>query len=203
MTVSWSGLDWGTVPAWAGSVLTSGSILIAALAYRRNVRDKEADQATNIYAWTDELCGDGKGERLLRVRNGSESIAYSIEVHAFGVPLIEIPELPPKAEFHSKLPTVDQRRLRGTLRLRYPISLISATTSLEIRKREPFPLLRFRDAAGRWWQRDGRGKLKHARRGPTATRSTLSIDSFGVNLVELVFDYETGTVAIRRRKKSK
>lgn len=201
MTAIWSDLDWGTVPAWTGSILTSGSIFVAALAYRRNLKDKEADQATNIYAWTDRLRGDG--ERRLRVRNGSQSIVYSIEARAFGAPLIEIPELPPKTEFHSRVPAVDQRQLSGTFKLRYPIPIISATGSLEIQKCEPFPLLRFRDAAGRWWQRDGRGRLKPVRRGPTPTRSTLSIDTLGINLVELVWDYETGTIAIGRRKRSK
>lgn len=204
LTFTWGDLDWGTVPTWAGSALTSVSIFIAALAYRRNVMDKEADQARNVYAWTDESPDHGNGgERLLRVRNGSDSIVYSIEVHPFGGPLTEIPELPPKAEYHLRVPVVDRAGLKSAFRLTYPTFVLSLTTGFELYRVEPFPLLRFRDAAGRWWQRDGRGKLKHAPRGPRPKRLTYSIDSFGFNLVELVIDYEAGTLDIRRRKKSK
>jgi hypothetical protein len=38
-------LNWGDAPAWIGSVVTSGSVLMAALAYRRSVLDKERGQA--------------------------------------------------------------------------------------------------------------------------------------------------------------
>lgn len=45
----WVELDWGTVPAWIGSVVTSGAFLIAALVYRRERRDRLRASAIRVY----------------------------------------------------------------------------------------------------------------------------------------------------------
>jgi hypothetical protein len=52
------GLDWGSVPAWVGSILTGSSILIASLTYRRSVQDRRDEQlnraraqAAKVSAW--------------------------------------------------------------------------------------------------------------------------------------------------------
>ena len=50
MASGWLRLDWGNVPTWTGMLLTSGSLTVAALAYRRSVLDKERDQASKIAA---------------------------------------------------------------------------------------------------------------------------------------------------------
>jgi hypothetical protein len=53
-------LDWGTVPAWVGAVLTGSSLLIASLSYRRSVEERreerlsqERAQAVKVSAWFD------------------------------------------------------------------------------------------------------------------------------------------------------
>ncbi|SDM01278.1 hypothetical protein SAMN05660642_01328 [Geodermatophilus siccatus] len=47
----WLGLDWGNVPTWIGTIVTSSSFTVAALSYRRSVLDKERAQASSIAAW--------------------------------------------------------------------------------------------------------------------------------------------------------
>jgi hypothetical protein len=51
MTSGWLGLDWGNVPAWIGTIVTSSSFAVAALSFRRSVLDKERAQASNVAAW--------------------------------------------------------------------------------------------------------------------------------------------------------
>src|SRR4051812_18140980 len=57
MVCGWLGLDWGNVPTWIGTVVTSSSFTIAALSYRRSVLDRERDQARNIAAWIARQAG--------------------------------------------------------------------------------------------------------------------------------------------------
>jgi hypothetical protein len=81
MVSGWLGADWGNVPGWFGTALTSGSIAFAAWTYRRSVRDKERAQASSIAAWMarrwDE---DGTQHRLLLVSNGSDASVYEVSV---------------------------------------------------------------------------------------------------------------------------
>src|SRR3954447_4179578 len=72
------GLDWGNVPAWVGAVLTSTSLLVAALTYRRSVDDKERDQASNVAAWVARRVENGTQRKVLRVSNGSDAPVYEI-----------------------------------------------------------------------------------------------------------------------------
>jgi len=81
MPGGWLGLDWGNVPAWIGTVVTSTSASIAALSYRRSVLDKEREQATKVAAWVTEVQGaDGNAVREMRLRNGSEASVYDLTV---------------------------------------------------------------------------------------------------------------------------
>jgi hypothetical protein len=129
---SWLGLDWGTVPTWVGSVLTGSSLLIAALAYRRGVREREFDQARKISAWY-------TFERIaaLHVVNHSEAAVYVVSAGRpndwkfLGV-------IPPGGEETHNL--ADPHYFAGA-------DYLSA------------PSLFFRDAVGRYWERNERGRL--------------------------------------------
>ena len=45
-------LDWGTIPAWVGSILTGGSLLVGASILRRDRIKHESDQARQVVCWT-------------------------------------------------------------------------------------------------------------------------------------------------------
>ena len=70
----WLRLDWGDVPAWVGTVVTSGAFTVAALSYRRSVLDKERAQASSVAAWVGfRNVEDAFPQRLLLVSNGRDA----------------------------------------------------------------------------------------------------------------------------------
>ena len=201
MSSGWLGLDWGTVPAWTGSILTSGSILVASIAYRRSVHDKEAEQASKVYAWIDEAKPSENGEgRVLRIRNSSDSLVYALSALPFGAERVELAELPQTSEYHLPLASVDSGLLRRTYSLRYPALFLRLTSSVELQNSEPSPLLQFRDSGGRWWERDAKGNLRRERQGTVLTKSTFIISFFGIKISEIVFDYGRHEIRIAGRR---
>ena len=124
-------LDWGSVPDAAGSLMTGASFIVAAMAYRRSVLDRESAQAAAVSAWFE---ADGEDVVHLRVHNGGQGALYEVIVLLRpGHEEVDLNSVPPGT-------TVDR-----------PIG--SATTI-----RGPAPM-RFRDGAGRYWRRDGEGRL--------------------------------------------
>ncbi len=124
-------LDWGSVPAWLGSILTGSSLVIAALAYRRSVLDKEREQAAKITAWF-ELTERGP---IVRLRNSSDGAIYEVLISVgLGIKDIDLRTVPPE--------TTAKAGFRGTVGGR------------------GVPIVRFRDSAGRYWRRDSNGQLE-------------------------------------------
>jgi|SRR5215813_11373286 len=143
-TVSAHGLTiaWGTVPEGIGVILTSLSIFIAALAYRRSVLDKEREQASKINAWVEfGSHRDGVG---VVVRNDS-----SLPIRNFFVQWTKDED--PKMIWGAILEPGSEKFVRSSkhLALDTPISWT------------------FVDAAGRYWGRDSGGKLRKLRKRPS------------------------------------
>jgi hypothetical protein len=78
MPTGWLGWDWGNVPSWVGSVLTSSSLAIAAVTYVRNAHERRREndertrtQAALVSSWP-------VNPRRWRVRNAN-SVAVSVQ----------------------------------------------------------------------------------------------------------------------------
>lgn len=204
MTSGWLGLDWGNVPAWAGSILTSCSITVAALAYRRNILDKEAEQAKDVYAvvdWRDP--GHPDRGRKLRIRNGSESVVYSVQARPFGSDSVTtISELSAKSTYYLELPPLAADTLNKRFELTVPVAPVTLETSLVmVRSEEPFPLLLFRDAAGYWWSRDERARLRRTKPGSDVSKMSTTVSMLGLPLIHVTYDYATGKARLGRGRR--
>ncbi len=185
MSGGWLGLDWGNVPAWVSSVLTSGSVMVASFAYRKNVLDKEAEQASKVYARVDRHGTGDTATRLLRVRNGSDSAIFAVSVSPFDEGRITLTELPALSEYHLDLKPLDRDKLKQAFEVGQRLLLLFRLTyRVELQKVEPLPGLAFRDSAGRWWARDARGKLKRKRKGIEAIEYSASLHWFRFKLLE-------------------
>ncbi|MEV6828208.1 hypothetical protein [Amycolatopsis sp. NPDC051102] len=184
MVAGWLGWDWGNVPAWTGTVLTSGSLATAALAYRRSVRDKEREQAGKIAVWTSP--GEGEERRLL-IANHSDLAVYSLTIKPFEAEIITLTRLEPGQPEERLLPGYDRAILGRKHAFRFGSGPVDATLAVDRIAEEPLPEMTFRDAAGHWWRRNGQGKLLNSRPREPITPS-LGIDLFGVNVAVLAFD---------------
>lgn len=58
-------LDWGTVPAWVGSILTGGSLFVGASILCRDRIKHESDQARQVVCWTVPDLTDGWSPAVL------------------------------------------------------------------------------------------------------------------------------------------
>jgi hypothetical protein len=79
MPSGWLGLDWGNVPSWVGSVLTSFSVGFASITYYRSTNDRrqarddaERTQAARVSLWWEN-------PRKALVRN-SNDVAVTVQV---------------------------------------------------------------------------------------------------------------------------
>jgi hypothetical protein len=181
----WLGWDWGNVPAWTGSILTSGSLLVAASAYRRSVRDRDGEQAAKVYCTiTDEDTQPG-GERVVRAINTSDVSVYAITIvlpiqdadSVQGRQKFTSSELSPDSELEicrAPISIAAPSEIRVSVR---PVTGLRTSMSVGLSPQDLFPEIKFRDAAGRWWRRDGRGELRRSR-AREIVRTSLSIQFF-------------------------
>jgi hypothetical protein len=79
LSAGWHSLNWGDVPTWVGSVLTGVALLIAAITYRKSIRESAREQAKSITVWVGEQAADLSYE--LQIKNGSNSAIYSAAVY--------------------------------------------------------------------------------------------------------------------------
>ncbi len=167
MASGWFGWDWGNVPSWIGSVLTSTSLLIAAVSYRRSVKDKareqwdrEREQAGKVSAWV-------ISSRRALIRNGND-VAVAIQAFFDRPGLFAVSDLHTFAPAETReltLPYDYERMVQGPGQPRFGPSLVIV------------------DSAGRTWVRTDRGNLRpladtdrdelHRRLDETPNRMTL------------------------------
>jgi hypothetical protein len=157
MSIGWIGLDWGNVPGWVGTVVTSTSVTIAALSYRRSVFDRQRQQASFIAAWVGLVEQDGKHRRALQVSNGSDASVYEVAIRPRGKPLF-LAELPAKTT--STIELLDDQGASGAPIVSMKFWVVQVVVREETVSAESAPEIEFRDAAGRMWRRDADGKLK-------------------------------------------
>ncbi len=195
-------LDWGSVPVWVGTLVASFSVALAASTYRRNLRDKERDQASRVSSWmSEELEPDvtvqpsedieerAQGRDVVRVRlygrllvaNRSEAPAYDVEVTAGLGETLKLAELPPGAVAEGRV-LVGKSDRKATINDRDMVTLVGGH-SVELR----VPDLSFTDALGRRWQRRGDRKLRRVRaRTATSTGTATYTVQFSKGKLELV-----------------
>jgi hypothetical protein len=153
----WLGLDWGNVPAWVGTIVTSSSFAVAALSYRRSVFDKERAQASTVAALvTRRMREDGTQRQVLLVSNGSDAPVYEVAVHVLGIPEPYWLEQVPAKE------TSERELLPKGARLTFSVDGVPIGDDLGA-VLGALPQLEFRDAAGRWWTKDSDGRLMRLR----------------------------------------
>lgn len=166
----WLGWDWGTVPAWVGTAITSSSAAVAAVSYRRSVHDKEREQAAKVAAWTsvsyepDEVERTSKRVRRLYVHNSSDAPVYEVTVAPKGAKKATVPELQARGLLTFDIPsgTPGRRSYAPLVSVKVWVIGVEVGTVTEIVKQEP-TVLEFRDAVGRWWARGSDGKIKSIR----------------------------------------
>jgi hypothetical protein len=173
-----TGLDWGNVPAWIGSVLTSGSVLIAALAYRRSVLDRERGQASQIGAWLALTGEEGEARPVAKASNSSNAPVYEVIISFPGLPDLSVPELISGSIVTLELPDSAQKFIRsekrsGSVGLKlFFYEIESSRTEEKLVLGEESPKIQFRDAVGRWWRRDSTGRLSRIKGPPSIIINT-------------------------------
>jgi hypothetical protein len=128
-------LNWGDIPSGVGAILTGISLVIAALAYRRSVRNGEMAQAELIASWIDNELDNA----IIVVRNSSKLPVYMTEAY------IRIPL------------EADKRFFIGTL---LPESTQKINTNIKMQSAMPVDRLNFIDMAGKRWTRSELGVLR-------------------------------------------
>jgi hypothetical protein len=146
-----SGVQWGDVPTWAGAMLTGLALLIAAITYRKSVRDSERTQASMVTVWV----GVAGEKAAVHVKNGSNAAVYAVTIYYGG-----------KAAAKGRSPYYRIRdQDSGFKGLGSWASLGPGEEKSAALKRNPIfdpeiPSLYFRDANGVDWTRDYRARLK-------------------------------------------
>jgi hypothetical protein len=196
MSTGWLGLDWGNVPAWT----STASILIAAMAYRRSVKDKKQEQAAKIFSWVRPLGENGTEGREVRVANRSDAPVYSMLVKPFKSDEIHIEELLAEdVKTFDISPLNSEKITRGFVAgigISSAFTLVFAASRLTL---EPLPEITFRDSAGRWWRRDAVGNIRKT--SPKEPMSTsLGVYVFGYNIGRVIYKAETNEWKIGRKK---
>jgi hypothetical protein len=164
-------VDWGDVPTWVGAIVTSGSVAVAALAYRRSVIDREGAQASGLAAWVGRRNKDGSERDVLLVSNGSDAPAYEVSVQVLGMgEAFWFDELPAHAAIQQEFPSdhysqsLYNRLMQAAQRVLPAEDVIRLLRQIET---GPRPELEFRDAAGRMWRRNSEGRLSRLRQRTT------------------------------------
>ncbi|WP_306334545.1 hypothetical protein [Streptomyces sp. KL118A] len=77
------GLDWGTVPAWASAILTSGSLLLGFYILLRDRRKEERQEAAQVICWLEQTAALPHECRRYRTH-----VANQADRHVSGVHLV-------------------------------------------------------------------------------------------------------------------
>lgn len=171
-------LNWGDVPTWIGSVITSVSVLIAAISYRLSILDKQRNQASKIGAWFVEV---EESSRAACITNVSDAPIYQVELLTPNIPDVQPFILPASETAIIKLPGKSDKGLAGSQFVKIIDRAEKGIQTREIWESEQQPSIQFRDAVGRWWNRDSAGQL--SKRSGRTTRYTVETRS-GVILRE-------------------
>jgi hypothetical protein len=169
-------IDWGSVPAWVGSILTGSSLLIAANAYRLSVSERIQQQAMKVTAWIAEAGAElANGEKstqdMLYVRNASDAAAYFVVLQ------------------HSDVSTPGPTGISGWRSIG-PETTVSAISGVPAGQLLPSALM-FIDAGGQPWRRSRTGQLSRPARRKTSS-AALALESY-FGLDDLIFSEEAVT----------
>lgn len=75
------GLDWGTVPAWASAILTSGSLLLGFYILLRDRRKEERQEAAQVICWLERTATLPDGLRRYRTHVANQAGRHVSGVH--------------------------------------------------------------------------------------------------------------------------
>ncbi|NHC12656.1 hypothetical protein [Motilibacter deserti] len=162
-------VDWGTVPAWVGSVLTGASLLLGFYILLRDRRNAEQEQARQVAYWWEDVWDESMPEDVtlivLRLQNMSNAPIINPEVEGRPRTLRELrrqfkPFLLKEAgvtieKLHMVLSDAETNDLGDRV-----TEIVKPGEEREIRIELPFPpmfyslSLLFYDGAGRYWQSD-------------------------------------------------
>ena len=175
MVADMSHLDWGSVPVWVGTLVTSTSAAVAVVSYRRNLYDREREQASKVSCWA-------VVKTILRVQvstkehysadividakavNRSDASVYDLEVSpppgSSGKTLRGI-ELPPGITATGEM----QLRITATPKISSDEDQIDMNSLIDVRipTEIQLPTLTFTDALGRRWRKRG-SRVRRVRR---------------------------------------
>jgi hypothetical protein len=177
MSSGWLGLDWGDVPTWIGSIVTSTSVAVAALSYRRSVLEKERGQASLVTAWVALREQNGEHLRVLQVSNASEASVYEVGVRFDRGKNNFVPELPGKATVSFGLPP-DKAGFSGTAIWDNTAGKFVELLGWEVTTERAPADLEFRDAVGRIWRRSPDGSLTRLRERTILFTQDIDSDDF-------------------------
>lgn len=174
-------IELGTVAEAATGLVTAGTLVYIARSFRRQEQDRSEAQASKVTAWAVAVINPLEGPShsvILRLQNASDLPIYS----PIAVVLIDIWPMSHEGTPGSRPPrTLDETRRVvvshpfGTLIPTTPTPQRVSLPSAELEEAIPvdtpstnfveYAFLQFRDANGRCWLRDHRGRL--AQRDPT------------------------------------
>lgn len=132
----WLGWDWGSVPAWASAILTSGSLSLGFFILLRDRRKEEravASLVTCWRTWSSDLY-------ITHVHNASKRTVVDVAI------LVRLPELGPRGEFQ-----YETFGLAGVIRPEGEATCETPRGGLG--KRMPPQFVTFQDADGIFWIR--------------------------------------------------
>jgi len=162
-----SSLDWGSVPVWVATVVTSTSAVLAVVSYRRSLYDKAREQASKVSCRISQEINEKVIETapkkftalfsvLVQVANRSDAPIYDLEVTipGIGMPLKNV-EMPAGAIGTGTI-LISKRQFdlssdSGQFEFKFEFDISGIAP----------PVLTFTDALGRRWRRD-RGRLRRA-----------------------------------------
>jgi hypothetical protein len=133
---------WQVAPVWLGALGTSLAFLITYRLFRQGSRERQREQASQVYAWLEEGATTGGAPPTIElvVKNGSRLPVYSVDV---------FPRVDGEAIDADAMPEGGTLLPGSTKRVPW------TPDQKQYAARNEHPLLRFRDAAGHAWARVG------------------------------------------------
>lgn len=175
----WAELDWGTVPAGAAALLTGTSAVIAAMSYKRSVRERETEQASQVATW---FADNPEDEGVVWVVNHSSTSVFDVQlVLPSSGEVLELRELGADQVARAQ---VDPTAREVTVRVGFEIgfALAFAIRARSARRKSVLPRIRFRDSLGRPWERDSQGRLRQLSERQFNSYD-LTLKAFGIPLM--------------------